>query len=35
VLDTASLEAAFGVSLRPWRAALTDIMVELKDMEQA
>jgi dTDP-4-dehydrorhamnose reductase len=35
VLDTASLEAAFGVSPRPWPAALDDIMDELKDMERA
>ncbi|WP_091735285.1 dTDP-4-dehydrorhamnose reductase [Phenylobacterium immobile] len=35
VLDTTSLEATFGVSPRPWRAALSDIIGDLAELEQA
>lgn len=35
VLDTTSLTDAFGVTPRPWRAALKDIVGELSQLEQA
>lgn len=35
VLDTASLETAFGVTPRPWRTALDEIIVELTELERA
>lgn len=35
VLDTSATEAVFGVSPRPWRAALADILAELKAEQEA
>lgn len=35
VLDTSATEAVFGVTPRPWRAALADILAELKSEQEA